>query len=237
MSLLPAGELTRQVAERLIVRDRVDRHRSDATPAPDVIAPTSHTWLGSPLAEVLRLRHAVRRFTTDAVTQHQLRAILAAARTAENILWPHDSRGGCPIATAVAALRIDEVPVGMYLVRPHDSETDDAELVALPAPTTTLAVLRQTYADAAVLLFQCADLSRADQTGDGGYARLLTRCGSAAYAAWLKAIDEGLAGCLYGRTSHLVDTSIRAHDKALRHMFTVSLGIPDNTECGSSGAA
>lgn len=177
-------------------------------------------WLRGPIEEALIRRQSVRVFAPSAITCSQVMGAIAAARDAGEVVWPSGQHGGVSLEMLIAANNIDGLAPGLYTA-------DEAGVEPLAQEPAYLDILREQYADAPALILICADLNRAcREAGQGGYPATLTRAGTAGYAAWLWAVSVGLAGCVYGGASQQASAAGRRLDADLRHLFTVSMGLP-----------
>jgi hypothetical protein len=177
-------------------------------------------WLPWSIEESLKRRQSVRAFAPSAVPRSQVLGAIAAARAAADAVWPPGRHGGVGLEMLAAAISVDGLAPGLYAAR-------EAGAKLLTPDSALLDLLRAQYADAPVLILICGDLNQACRSaGQAGYPAALTLAGTAGYAAWLWAISAGLAGCLYGGASQHARGAWRELDPNLRHLFTVSIGIP-----------
>ena len=183
-------------------------------------------WLLGAPEDVLTSRRAVRHLTEEPISQPNLVTIIEHARAAEQAVWPGETHGSIGYAILIGAFRIKGLDPGLYLAG-DGKETGRFSTVA---DTSWLDSLRVDYADAACLLLICADISAACRTGGPGYGPLLIRAGTIGQAAWLSAIDFGLAGCVYARPHYLVTEAAHRVDGHLSHIFTTSLGMAHRPE-------
>jgi hypothetical protein len=203
------------------------RHRqpAPATPlsTPPAVGLPGHdrcSWLLAPIEETLTRRRSARVFAASPVPRSHILGAIAAARDAEEAVWPPGKHGGIGLDVLIAAFNIDGLARGLY-------STNEANPEPLSPDSACLDILRKQYADAPALLLMCADLNHAfREAGPAGYPAALIRAGTAGYAAWLWSVSIGLAGCIYGSASHHASGAGRQRQANLRHLFTVAIGAP-----------
>jgi hypothetical protein len=187
------------------------------------------TWLRGTVEEYLTRRQSVRSFAPSAVPRSDVLGAIAAARDADEAVWPLGRHGAVGLDMLIAAFNIDGLASGLYATREAGTEL-------LSPDSACLDILREQYADAPVLVLICADLNQACRdAGQAGYPATLIRAGTAGYAAWLWSISAGLAGCVYGPASQHANSAARRLDVNLRHLFTVAIGVPARVSLGTKG--
>jgi hypothetical protein len=226
MPIITRRGTNQQMWEALQSRPLAPRARQPAISAGDVErgpslarAADCHAWLPGSVQETLTRRRSVRTFRGEPVSSWCVRAVVAAARDAEAVVWPSASPDPAVFEILVAAFDVAGLAAGLYTT----CGKSGADMVKVDS--ARLDSLRALYADAPVLLLICGDLNLACRVaGPAGYASMLVRAGTIGYGAWLRAISAGLAGSVYGGASHEVSAAARRVNADLWHLFTVALG-------------
>jgi hypothetical protein len=149
-----------------------------------------------PLESLLRRRTSVRTYAPTPIAVEELAAVVDRAAAFDRAAWP-DHDAGAELEFLVAARDVTGLPVGIYLY--SAAEGDFVRLADLPAgDAAEELVLQLEFAHAPAIVMVCGPLAASlDRHGEHGHRLLLTRAGAAAHAAWLTALDRGLAGSIF----------------------------------------
>jgi hypothetical protein len=210
MALIPAAETHSAVADLLRGRDTSSGPRPAGSPERQTQDDGRRRYeFSRPLDEILSERRSVREFADAQVTQAELRWIAESALACERRVWHPGQHGSTPLFLLATVFRVTGLAPGLY---------DCPGFEARAASGAELEGLRERYADAAALLHVCGRITTE-------YPQCVTRAGSLGYAAWLAAIDGGLAGSVYGGGCALVTAAARRSVPGSRHLFTVAVGF------------
>lgn len=228
MPLIPSGALRDNLVRAVRTPGPIPCADPDVTPGNDVHHGRTGlgTWSGGGAEEILIRRQSVREFAARPLTRRQLVAIVDSAHQAAHALWPPGTHGIVKFTILAGIYRVSALKTGLYLVDP----AAEGDAVTFLQAGSWLESLREEYADAACLLFVCADFGPACRDTGREYGSLVSRAGTLGYAAWLSAIGLGIAGSVYGPSHHLVTKAACSLDIRSRHLFTVALGWPSESD-------
>jgi hypothetical protein len=224
MTLIRLGDAVAQVSDLLRTRTPAsggaELPRQSYMDGPSVSVRVTDEWLASSLADVLTRREAVRDFSEELLLAGKVCEIVASALANENWVWPVERHGDADFRVLLAVRRVEGLAAGLYAVG------REGRPIPLPKVRPPRHVW-ESFVDAPALLFICADPHQGTRAGNGvGYGSVLVRAGTLGYSIWLSAVSSGLGGCAYGRSCHEVTLAAKQLDCRLRHLFTVSVGIP-----------
>jgi len=174
----------------------------------------------APLAEAMQHRRSVREFVDRPIDATALRTALHDGFRAEAALWTPRVHGHVEFVPLVAAFAVDGMPDGLHTVPPPDSH----HLPAYLGRPEWLTELHAEYAAAPAIVMICGDASAIEHGQGTGYGSLLMRAAGIGYAAWLSAINAGLAGAVFGGARYPVTTTVQQLDSGLRQLFTLVIG-------------
>ncbi|WP_405762240.1 nitroreductase family protein [Streptomyces sp. NBC_00045] len=145
------------------------------------------------LRPALERRRANRFFAERTVDPELLAAMIRAGHAADAALWPAEQAR--PLEFLVVARAVTGLGPAVHRLGPDGFEPLTA--ISGTDELSTL-VLQPEFAHAPALLLAIGSLEDAlEGGGSHGHRRLLERSGAACEAAWLTAVDAGLAGSIF----------------------------------------
>lgn len=162
------------------------------------LADVRHNVAGSiddgALVRGMRDRSATTHFAPNPISRRSLEELVSAMRSMDEALW-----GGLAVdlqlRILIASRNVEDLGDGLFEHRDGGFERIDQTERALHMREL---VLQPEFVEASAILLVVGPLAATlDRYGAHGHRLLLTRGGAACEAAWLTAVDGGLAGSIF----------------------------------------
>ncbi|WP_157593821.1 nitroreductase family protein [Rathayibacter tritici] len=173
------------------------------------------------LVRGMRDRSATMHFAPNPISRRSLEDLVWAMRSMDQALWG-DLAAELQLRVLIASRNVEDLGNGLFEYRDEVFERIDQTETALHMRKL---VLQPEFVEASAILLVVGPLAGTlDRYGAHGHRLLLTRGGAACEAAWLTAVDGGLAGSIF---AGFIPSALRtlAHIDGYRDLQLLALAI------------